>query len=112
MLVEEKRRLLELLQLFDERIIGIETGVQYGRPVTLIEMEDFVLEECNDKIVLDLAVKTVPVYVYVFPNNEETGNLENLLLEAAEEAYPELLSLACDYVEKASEYQKSGFHIR
>lgn len=40
MLVEEKRRLLELLQLFDERIIGIETGVQYGRPVTLIEMED------------------------------------------------------------------------
>lgn len=40
MLVDEKRRLLELLQLFDERIIGIETGVQYGRPVTLIEMED------------------------------------------------------------------------
>lgn len=40
MLVEEKRRLLELLQLFDERIIGIEIGVQYGRPVTLIEMED------------------------------------------------------------------------
>ena len=29
-----------------------------------------------------------------------------MLLEAAEEAYPELLSLACDYVEKASEYQK------
>lgn len=40
MLVDEKKRLLELLQLFDERIIGIETGVQYGRPVTFVEMED------------------------------------------------------------------------
>lgn len=40
MLVEEKRRLLELLRMFDERIVGIETGVQYGYPVTLIEMED------------------------------------------------------------------------
>ncbi len=40
MLVEEKRRLLELLQLFDERIVGIETGVQYGRPVTFVEMEE------------------------------------------------------------------------
>lgn len=40
MLVEEKRRLLELLQMFDERIIGIETGIQYGYPATFIEMED------------------------------------------------------------------------
>lgn len=40
MLVDEKKRLLELLQLFDERIAGIETAVQYGNPVTFIEMED------------------------------------------------------------------------
>lgn len=40
MLVEEKNRLINLLKLFDERIKGIETGVQYGRPVTLIELED------------------------------------------------------------------------
>lgn len=40
MLVEEKRKLLELLRLFDERIVGIETGIQYGRGVTFIEMED------------------------------------------------------------------------
>lgn len=40
MLVEEKRRLLELLRMFDERIMGVETGVQYGYPVTFIELED------------------------------------------------------------------------
>lgn len=40
MLTEEKKRLLELLRLFDDRIRGIEMGVQYGYPVTLIEMED------------------------------------------------------------------------
>ena len=42
---------------------------------------------------------------YIFPNNEEEGNLENLLLEAAEEVYPELLALASDYVKQASEFQ-------
>lgn len=40
MLVEEKQRLLDLLKLFDERIIGIDTAIRNGRPVTLIEMED------------------------------------------------------------------------
>lgn len=40
MLVDEKKRLLDLLQMFDERILGIETGIQYGKPVTFVEMED------------------------------------------------------------------------
>lgn len=39
MLVEEKERLLELMRLFDERIIGIETVVLHGRTTTMIEME-------------------------------------------------------------------------
>lgn len=39
MLVEEKHRLLELMRLFDDRIIGIETAVLYGRATTMIEME-------------------------------------------------------------------------
>lgn len=39
MLVEEKYRLLDLMSIFDDRIIGIETAVQYGRPTTMIEME-------------------------------------------------------------------------
>lgn len=43
--------------------------------------------------------------IYIFPNNEKEGNLENLLLEAAEEVYPELLALASDYVKQASEFQ-------
>lgn len=39
MLVEEKNRLLDLMQLFDDRIIGIETAVLYNRPTTMIEMD-------------------------------------------------------------------------
>ncbi len=39
MLVEEKDRLLDLMRLFDDRIVGIETAVLYGRPTTMIEME-------------------------------------------------------------------------
>lgn len=39
MLVEEKKRLLDLMQLFDDRIIGIETAVLYNRPTTMIEMD-------------------------------------------------------------------------
>ena len=40
MLVEEKQRLLDLLKLFDERVIGIETSVSNGKPITMIELED------------------------------------------------------------------------
>lgn len=40
MLIEEKKRLVELLRLFDERIINIENGISHGYPVTWIEMED------------------------------------------------------------------------
>lgn len=39
MLAEEKNRLLDLMCLFDDRIVGIETAVRQGRPVTMIEME-------------------------------------------------------------------------
>lgn len=39
MLVEERRRLLELLRMFDERIIGVEMGMHAGGPITFIEMD-------------------------------------------------------------------------
>lgn len=39
MLVAEKKRLLDLMQMFDERIIGIETAVRQGRPITMLELE-------------------------------------------------------------------------
>ena len=54
---------------------------------------------------LDIKIKKIPLHVFVFPNNCNEGNLENLLLETAEVAYPELLELASDYVEKASIFQ-------
>lgn len=105
MLYEEKDQLNAIMLLCDA---DKKTANEKRREMIdgHVKKDDFILEECNNKIILDLAVKTVPIYVYVFPNDEETGNLENLLLEAAEEVYPELLSLASDYIKKASEYQK------
>ena len=40
MRVEEKKDLIRLLQLFDERIIGIEVGIRYGSPAILVEVEN------------------------------------------------------------------------
>ena len=68
--------------------------------------EDFILKEQNNLTFLDLVVKEVPVYTYIFPDDESKGNLENLLLETAKEAYPELLILAEEYIEQASEYKE------
>lgn len=36
---EEKKNLIELLQLFDDRLIGVEVGIRYGKPTILVEME-------------------------------------------------------------------------
>lgn len=70
------------------------------------EKDDFLLKVQDDKVFLDLKIKTVPVYTYIFPDDSGTGNLENLLLETAQTVYPELLGLAEQYVAQASEYQK------
>lgn len=89
MLVEEKRRLLELLQLFDERIIGIETGIQYGRPVTFIEMEDCGLVPvsvfCDGlKKVLTLASAVVRTREGIILIDEfETGIHKHALIQVA-----------------------------
>lgn len=55
---------------------------------------------------LDIGIKQVPLYTFLFPDNETEGNLENLLLETAQAVYPELLKLAEDYIVQAAEYQK------
>lgn len=68
--------------------------------------DDFIFETYNNNLFLNVAVKKIPTFIYVLPNNEEKGNLENLLLEAAEEVYPELLALADEYIKQASEYQE------
>ena len=54
---------------------------------------------------LDVNVKKIPLYTFIFPDNENGGNLENLLLQTAEIAYPELLALAKEYVKSASVYR-------
>lgn len=55
---------------------------------------------------LDIKIKKIPLYMFIFPDNCNEGNLENLLLQTAEVAYPELLDLASDYVDKASDFQR------
>lgn len=66
------------------------------------QTEDFSLDERSMEI--DVRVKKSPLYTFVFPDNNSKGNLENLLLQTAEVEYPELLSLATEYVEKASAF--------
>lgn len=69
------------------------------------EKGDFKLEYRQDSIILDVGIKKLPVSIFVFPDNEGEGSLEHLLLETAETAYPDLLSLAEDYVRKAKEFE-------
>lgn len=70
------------------------------------EKSDFKIIVKTETVYLDIGIKTIPVSLFVFPDDEKTGNLENLLLEAAQVAYPELLELAEKFVEEASEIQK------
>lgn len=69
------------------------------------ETVDFTLNE--NTMELDVKIKRIPLYTFVFPDNEQKGNLENLLIQTAEVAYPELLRLANNYVDKASDYCKN-----
>ncbi len=65
------------------------------------EKEDFMLDEKTME--LNVSIKKIPLYTFIFPDNSGIGNLENLLLQTAEVEYPELLKLASEYVEKASD---------
>ena len=64
--------------------------------------DDCKLEEDSGHWQLNVLIKSIPIYTYVFPDNEHNGNLENLLLETAAIVYPELLCLAKKYVGEAS----------
>lgn len=56
-----------------------------------------------DKTVMELStkVKNIPVFMFIFPDDSGSGNLENLLLKTAEISYPKLLEWASEYIEKA-----------
>ena len=49
----------------------------------------------------------IPVIMYCFPNDEKSGNLENLLLEIGDVKFPELVGLASEYIDAAV---KSRYH--
>lgn len=68
--------------------------------------EDFKLIINENEVIIDTRIKPIPVYTFVFPDNENEGNLENLLLETAKISYPELLSLAEVYIQNAAQIQK------
>lgn len=66
------------------------------------ETQDFNLDEKT--MLLDVQIKKIPLYTFIFPDNSNKGNLENLLLESAAVEYPELLNLATSYVDNASAF--------
>lgn len=45
--------------------------------------------------------KRIPLYKYIFPNNNDKGTLERLIIDGGKTAYPDLLARAEDYVSYA-----------
>lgn len=90
MLVEEKHRLLDLMRLFDDRIVGIETAVLYGKPATMIELEGMGLAPISVfgdglKKILTLASAVVKMRGGVILIDEfETGIHKRALEQVAE----------------------------
>lgn len=90
MRVEEKKDLIHLLQLFDERIIGIEIGIKYGKPTIFIEVEELGLmpiESFGDglKKILTLASAVIKSENGIILIDEfETGIHQRALIQVAE----------------------------
>lgn len=76
---------------------------------TLLNMWEDTQELKLDKMNMQLetSVRKIPIYMFVFPDDCNPGNLENLLLETAKVAYPELLQWALEYIEKAADISKN-----
>lgn len=90
MRVEEKRDLIHLLQLFDERIIGVEIGIKYGKPTVFIEVEELgmmPIELFGDglKKILTLASAVIKSENGIILIDEfETGIHQRALVQVAE----------------------------
>lgn len=90
MRVEEKRNLIHLLQLFDERIIGVEVGIRYGKPAIFIEVDDLgmmPIESFGDglKKILTLASAVVKSENGIILIDEfETGIHQRALVQVAD----------------------------
>lgn len=72
---------------------------------TVVVDEDFSVEKHEDHFYLKLdAINdseriSIPMDIYVFPDNCNPGTLEDLLLEAAQTQFPELLDPATEYIQ-------------
>jgi hypothetical protein len=50
--------------------------------------------------------------VFILPNNQDPGSLEDILIECAEESYPNLLELAKDYLDNIDRTQLKNRDLR
>lgn len=105
MLVSEKDQLDGIMLICDA---DQKTALQKRQKMldSYQEKSDFKIIQEKDSVRLDVGIRVMPLYTFLFPDNNGRGNLENLLLETAEVAYPGLLGLAKDYVAGASEFQQ------
>ena len=106
--------LLKTIKLMDIREAVMLSGIMLicdadsqkaeDKKVRMLENEWVEADYSFDSDCMELTVygKTIPVFTFIFPDNENQGNLENLLLNTASIVYPELLKLAGDYVNEAS----------
>lgn len=105
MLVREKDHLNGVMLLCDADQKKAQPKMQ-AIVESFEEKDDFKITINESKITLNLEIKEIPIYTFVFPDDENEGNLENLLLETAKVVYPELLKLAEEYVNQAAVIQK------
>lgn len=106
MLIGEKDQISGVMLLFDADSKKAESKLNDVLS-SYEEKADFRIVKENGQQILDIGIKCVPVYTFVFPDNTKEGNLEDLLLETAKIAYPELLKLAEDYINEAAKLQKT-----
>ena len=112
--------LLRILKLMDIKAVlsldGImlicdaDTQTADEKRVEMFESEWAEEEYVIDKNQLMLTVygkKNIPISTFIFPDNENVGNLEDLLLDTASIAYPNLLELAENYINEASKVQQT-----
>ncbi|MGR6008841.1 DUF3226 domain-containing protein [Bacillus cereus] len=68
--------------------------------------EDCILEQLSSINIGQVSTGNPKVGIYVFPNNEETGTLEKVLLEGANQSYPELVKEATSYIDNIDDKYK------
>lgn len=113
--------LIEMLEVLDMEeldkieavmvVLDADTQVPRVKVESLINKatpsEDIKIRMDNEgRMSIQTIVKDIELQTYAFPNNDGNGNLENLLIEIAEHAYPDLLTDAVAYVSDVDEKYK------